>query len=195
MAVSLALAGAIAATSAAPATAASPIVVTRDGGDLPARCDVRKTAAAVLAFFDGFGSGGLTKEVERYAPAPAFKWFSSSSWMHKTVRHPVTLRRYLKERRAQRERLRLRMIQVSQYDAERKLVHFQPQFTRTARDQPAGFDWIGGGKGALRCRDRRLVVLSLAQGPQMAIIGPPCPSPEPGTAPENAVLACVPELD
>jgi len=79
---SLALAGGVAATSAAPATAALPIVVTRDGGDFPERCDLRKVARTVQAFFDGFGTGGLTKEVERYAPEPTFGWYSMTGWVH-----------------------------------------------------------------------------------------------------------------
>jgi hypothetical protein len=189
---------------AAPASAADRVVVTRDGGRVPAPCGgVAGTARVVRDFLDAYSRGDGNGAVALWAPdkdgdrrppvfnPAAFQWYSlGEGQAGRGVRRnfaaftPAALRKQTERRARYDDTMRLTAIQLR---ANGDRVAFEPRIERAATDlRSVGITQpVVIGKGELRCKTRRLTVMSLAHGAPLP--GELCPP-----APAGAVAACTP---
>jgi hypothetical protein len=183
-----------------------PIVVTREGTDLPAGCSPRQIAAFVVGFFNDFNQDRKTALLRRLAPPRKFRdvgrdardgrldfrWYSvdAPGKRHFVAYDRRSFVRYVDRRQLRHERLRLAMIDVApnwvRYTVAISFALFREADDLPTRDE-LGADPLAFGKGTINCAPSSLSVWSMS--------GPPdkfawmCPLPS-GWAPGLAVVAC-----
>ena len=204
------------------AKSSADVVVTRDDGRLGRSCSPRRVARALADFFDAFNRGDRARLEALVADASRFQWYGvnqrgrlrSESFLavgsvSDLPGAPAKSERpklfpYFAARHRQHERLRLVTIAVTDIPprtwfskVNERVAGFQYTVVRTADDlaRLGGGNRTGGGKGAISCRDKRLLLLIIGLGtrkPRRA--APLCPRPKrrarEGAAGRPRVVAC-----
>lgn len=136
----------------------------------PPACSQSAVRDAVLRFFDAQNRGDEAQLAAFLGPG--FMWYSiletRSIFDERAFRHFTAYSKndalsLFRQRHQHGERLTLRSLDVSYYEAGRDLVHVGFTLTREADDLAPGLgggDNRASGKGALQCRDLTLVTWS-----------------------------------
>lgn len=208
---------AAAGLSAAVASTAEEVVVTREAQGLASGCSPREVAALVNRFFDAFnrGDAAALEEIWTTEDSPGrpiepagrqFRWYSVTEggsvvrapWRHRSVYDRPELLPYFAERHRQNERMQLVALSVRK-SREPWAAGITFSVRRDADDLPArlgGRRRIAGGKGGIDCERRQIYLWSMgmdmaAAGQDYPGSGPrlPCPRP-PGWSPGRPIVAC-----
>jgi hypothetical protein len=122
------------------------------------------TRRLFLRYVDAY-TKGATRTLDRtFAPVSTFQWYSSRTpgrRLGAAARDRGTLVRYFAARHRAGDTLQLKTFQLNGTDAGRHLGHFEFTARRRAHDYRGGRWFTVSGKGAARCDQRRIVVLSL----------------------------------
>jgi hypothetical protein len=126
-------------------------------------CHQSMVESTVGSFIRSFNAGDAAAAVRRWAPEPAFEWYSTDrpgERFNADARDRATLAAYFEARIARHERLRRTVFRVA-LDPRRRLGHFHGVLRRSADDLRAR---IYSYKGAVDCSSGRplLIVWSMA---------------------------------
>jgi hypothetical protein len=152
----------IAATAVVCAAAAPAGQATRAGA-----CGPPHARAAFTTFVDAFNRGDLPRLDTLFAKWPEFAWYSSGEPGLRTNSSAITrstLLPYFRSRHIQHDRLRVTWFRFN--STARAMANFSFGLRRAADDYDNGKPIDIIGKGALRCIDGTIVVLSLG-GPAL----------------------------
>jgi hypothetical protein len=179
-----------------------PIIVTRDDDTLPQGCTAFEIAQFIVNFFDAFNQGDQEQLATMFSlQARGIKgWYSAGGDGNSDadfVAYDVNrLLTYFDQRYQHNERLQLVKVDFS-YPGWHGGADVAFVVKRSADDiEPGvyGSERYTDGKGAIDCKEKKIMVWSMATQPpdtqDTSMLAARCPSPPPGS-PEDAVIACV----
>ena len=127
-------------------------------------CSVAESRGLVVSFISAFNNGRSARLDRIFAPAPSFKWYSTSApgrRLGPAAYARSTLARYFAVRHAKRERLVLQSWQGG--GNANGYSHFQFRLVRQALDlQPTPYE----GKGAIICSAAGDTIAVWSMGPR-----------------------------
>jgi hypothetical protein len=131
-------------------------------------CTAAATARLVKGFFAALSAGRVRDLDAFFAPAERFQWYANGVppglRLGDAALDRGSLLGYLARRQARHERITVDAVDFNGYRAGDRTGHFAMRLRRTADDIPRGRQLLGG-KGAVDCDSRRLMVLGIGQRP------------------------------
>jgi hypothetical protein len=140
--------------------------VTGQADGAPAGCSVQEVAQELQDFAVAFNDGDQQHLLTLFSNRAPFAWYSAPE-SDSTFRDIYTvdeLPQYFEQRHTQHEHLEFKWIQVNGWEEQRGLVHFAFAVNRRADDLNSGQAREVIGKGALHCKTKTFVVISIGSG-------------------------------
>jgi hypothetical protein len=148
---------------AAPAPTVAAAAVEREAPI----CTAAGTVGVVKGFFAALSAGRVEDLDAFFAPAGRFQWYANSVppglRLTGAAKDRGSLLGYLKGRQARHERITVDAVDFNGYRAADRTGHFAMLLRRTA-DDIRGRQLLGG-KGAVDCDSRRLMVVGIGLRP------------------------------
>ena len=131
-------------------------------------CTADVTKAVVKRFFAALSAGRITDLDGFFAPANRFNWYANgvppATRLDGDARDRGSLLGYLLRRQAKHERITVDAVVTNGYRAGDRTGNLSMLLRRTADDIPGGTQLLGG-KGAVDCESRRLMVMAIGGRP------------------------------